>query len=217
MKKLEIDLLLQDLEDTNIQLKKKLKKLDTIITLYLEDNADTVQPKEEPKEEPKGSDSSNDSEINDEKSSEDNNSETPKTESEQNTENNIVDDLPHKEKIDNLPNDIKTLYRKIMIKTHPDKNKGVDDEYHSDLYKKAVTAKDENDKPTILLVAFELGLKEIYDIDEEHFGSIKKRIAEIDSKKKSMENSPFWIWYHSDNKHLRNVMISQITKMRVRK
>lgn len=203
MKKLEIELLLQDFDNANLQIKKKLKKLDTIILYYMEDNGETILPKEEPIVE---QEIIIDEVITDEQPI---NEEIPHIEDEI-----IEDDLPHKEKLDNLPPDIKVLYRKIMIKTHPDKNKGVDNSYYEELYREAVKAKDENDKPTLLYIAYELGLDELYEIDPSHFGSIKKRIAELEIKIKSLDNNPFIIWYNTDNVNLKKVMIDQITKMR---
>lgn len=220
MKKLEIDLLLQDLENTNIQIEKKLKKLDTIILYYMEENIDSIQPKE--KNNPNNNDDNTDMEDAENNSEGNQSDEIPKSndvdegkKTEENDESEKLDDLPHKEKNDNLPSDIKKLYRKITIKTHPDKNN--DNDEYDEYYKKVVKAKEENDKATILFTAYELELKELYDVDQEHFSCIKKRIAELEIKTKSLDNNPFWIWYHSDNKHLRRVMIDQITKMRSKK
>jgi len=126
-----------------------------------------------------------------------------------------TDDLENTPKEDLLPQEIKTVYRKIMMKTHPDKTKGSPfEEEYEELYKKAVKAKNDNDKAEILYIAFKLNIKEVFDVDDEHFGNVRYKIKTLEMKSTQLDNNPFWVWYHTDNRALKNIMIQQITKMR---
>ena len=210
MKRIEKELLLLDLENANIQVERKYRKLDTIITYFLdeedlesvkEEPKDKVEPEEDIKEE------KSDEEIEDEKVDVDEEIEEPKE----------IEDLPRDSKEDLLPQEIKVVYRKIMMKTHPDKTKGKSyKEEYEEYYKEAVKAKNDNDKAQILYIAFKLDIKEVFDVDDEHFGNVKYKIKTLEMKSTSLDNNPFWVWYHTDNRQLKNIMIQQISKMRAK-
>ena len=207
MKKIEKELLLLELENANLDIDRKLKKLDTIIVYYMDETHPTVNtPESEEKKDTqeKVDVDKEDKEDKEEQKEEEN--EEPKKE---------IEDLELSPKEDLLPQEIKTVYRKIMMKTHPDKTKGSPfEEEYEEFYKKAVKAKNDNDKAEILFIAYKLNIKEIFDVDEEHFGNVKYKIKTLEMKSTQLDNNPFWVWYHTDNVALKNIMITQITKMR---
>ena len=209
MKRIEKELLLIDLENANLDVDRKYRKLDTIIVYYLDEQQPQL-PKEEPQ--PKEDEEVKvDEEINENDDSKENDEES-KDETEEPKE---IEDLEIPSKEDLLPQEIKTVYRKIMMKTHPDKTKGKPfEEEYEEYYKDAVKAKNENDKAEILYIAFKLDIPEVFDVDEEHFGNVRYKIKTLEMKSTQLDNNPFWVWYHTDNKALKNIMIQQITKMR---
>lgn len=212
MKRIEKELLLLDLEDANLEIDRKYKKLDTIIVYFL-DEEPVFKPTPDSPEDAKPVDidevvsgATSDKEA--ENSEENEPKEEPKLEE-------ALEDLENTPKEDLLPQEIKMVYRKIMMKTHPDKTKGKPfEEEYEEYYKKAVLAKNENDKADILYIAYKLNIKEVFDVDEEHFGNVKYKIKTLEMKSTQLDNNPFWVWYHTDNAALKRIMIQQISKMR---
>lgn len=206
MKKIEVELLLLDLENASFDMDRKLRKLDTIITYYLGETTPSSTPEPEPNEPVDVDEVEVDTEVEDEEKVK---------EEKQEAQEEQIDDLPIEPKDDLLPQDIKNIYRKIMMKTHPDKTKGKSyEEEYEEYYKQAVTAKNENDKAEIIFIAYRLNIKEVFEIDEAHFGNIRYKIKTLELQVTQLDNNPFWVWYHTDNKALKNIMIQQITKMR---
>ncbi len=213
MKRIEKELLLLDLENANITVERKYRKLDTIITYFLdEEDLEPIEEEsnvKEDKKEDKSEEPKEDEKVDvDEKETE---------EESEKTEESEEDELPRDSKEDLLPQEIKVVYRKIMMKTHPDKTKGKPyEEEYEEYYKDAVLAKNENDKAQILYIAYKLDVKEVFDVDDEHFGNVRYKIKTLEMKSTQLDNNPFWVWYHTENKSLKNIMIQQISKMRVK-
>jgi hypothetical protein len=206
MKKIEKDLIFKDLDYINNEYDIKVDKLKSIVNLFLdeepeiaEENAIEIDREQKEKIEKI---------ENDEKEKE-------RIENEPIIEEPIIEDIIENDtSVEELPTDIKTLYRKIVMITHPDKNKNKsNNEYYSSLYGKVIRAKDENDKAEIIYIAYKLKINEIYDIDDEHFQSIKNKIKEKEKTSSSINYNSFWIWYHTDNKELKKVMAGQIAQM----
>jgi hypothetical protein len=53
----------------------------------------------------------------------------------------------------------------------------------------------------------------VYDIGDEHFGSIKRKIKEKEQSSNTINLNSFWIWYHTDNQTLKRIMSDQIAKI----
>jgi len=209
MKRIEKELLLLDLENANIQVERKYRKLDTIITYFLdEEDFNPINEEPKKKKEDKEENENKEKDEEEDKGNEEDTEEDKKVEEE-------LEDLPIESKEDLLPQEIKGVYRKIMMKTHPDKTKGKPfEEEYEEYYKDAVKAKNENDKAEILYIAFKLNIKEVFDVDDEHFGNVRYKIKKLEMKSTQLDNNPFWVWYHTENKSLKNIMIQQISKMR---
>ena len=210
MKKIEKELLLMDLENGIIQYERKIKILDNIIIYYndedIEDDNINKTDLQEDIQNPDNSENNTDDNSESIEDDEDVEIESEKVEEEKEEVESI-------KKEDLLPQDIKVIYRKIMMMTHPDKNKGKPHEKeYANIYKDAVKAKNENDKAEIIYIAYKLNIKEVFDLNEEHFGTIKYKIAKLNIDARSVENSPYWVWYYTDNESLRNVMKKHINK-----
>lgn len=206
MKKIEKDLILKDLEYINNEYDIKSQKLKSIISLFMDEEPEVVKVAADEKvrqEEEKAE------KIQEEENKKEEQSETPIDEpiediKEIKNDNIMVD----------LPPDIKTLYRKIVMTIHPDKNKNKNNnEIYSDYYRRVIKAKDENDKAEIIYIAYKLKIAEVYDIDDEHYGSVKKKIKEHEMTSKNIEFNSFWVWYHTDNQQLKRMMVEQINQL----
>ena len=207
MKKIEKDLILKDLDYINNECDIKLQKLNSIISLFLDEEPVIAKKATDEKFKQKEKEAQNIQDKEDEKESE--------TDSDEEQLEEIVED----DKItESLPPDIKTLYRKIVMMTNPDKNKNNNNlDFYQDLYKKTIKAKDDNDKAEIIYIAYKLKLSDVYELDDEHFGSIKRKIKEKELSSNSINTNSFWVWYHTDSQSLKRIMAAQIAQMSKRK
>lgn len=97
----------------------------------------------------------------------------------------------------NMPEDIKRVYRKIVIITHPDKNQDKTDEEKkvlSEIFDRAAKAFDETDIIEILKICKELGI-EGFELTHDHLNVIKERIKQLNGRLDSMKKSSLYTWY----------------------
>ncbi len=209
MKKIEKDLLLQDLDYINNEYDIKKQKLNTIISLFMDEEPEMIKDTIDESIRKKEEEIDNIIEEENKKEIEEENSED--------TEPPIEDTIEENSKPE-LPQDIKRIYRKIVMMIHPDKNKNKGNtEIYSTLYKRVVKAKNDNDKADIIYIGYKLNIKDIYDLDDEHFGSVKRKIKEKQLESTNLTYNSFWVWYHTDNDGLKKMMANQIAKTTLRK
>ena len=101
----------------------------------------------------------------------------------------------------------KSLYRKIMIRTHPDKNKK-----NSNLYIEATKAKKENNLHKLLDVGKKLKLN-LSDISRDQLDILESNITDIHSKIKNIKISYPWIWFHGSQKTKHEVVYDFLNHM----
>ena len=82
------------------------------------------------------------------------------------------------------------IYKKIVMKTHPDRTK---DESMVGLFDTATKAMNENDWMGILNIAIILDIK-TPELTEELRQKIQENILETNSKVKSLQNTAAWVW-----------------------
>ena len=94
--------------------------------------------------------------------------------------------------------DLYKIYKKIVMKTHPDRTH---DESMVDLFDSATKAMNENDWMGILNIAIILDIK-TPELTEELRQKIQENILETNSKVKSLQNTAAWVWANTseDNK-----------------
>ena len=96
--------------------------------------------------------------------------------------------------------DLKNLFKKIALKTHPDKLRDMDDDEAdqlTELYKEAAGAAEVGDGMALLEIAYELGIK--VDIDPaKEVEWLSKKILMLQEDISEMKNTAEWIWGHSD-------------------
>lgn len=212
MKKIEKEIILMDYENSVNQYKKKIGLLDNIILYYneeiLSENQEVIEDNVFDEKNKIDDDVLN---IEENENSKETDTEETKNTDDANDIDNNVEDVKKKE--DLLPQDIKLLYRKIMMITHPDKIKNslLLKEY-DEYYKYAVEAKKNNNEQDIIYIAYKLNIKEVYDIDNEYFKKLKYNITKKNTDITRIENSPYWVWYYTDNNSLKNIMKNEIKK-----
>lgn len=205
MKKIEKEIILMDYENSINNYKRKLGILDNIILYYNEENISENKEKIDTKlDENKITDVN----LNIEKS---NFSEADIQEETENIEDDNNDIEETKKNEDVLSQDIKLLYRKIMMITHPDKIKNpILLKEYSDYYRYVVEAKKNNNELDIIYIAYKLNIEDVYSIDNEYFDRLKYNISKKNNDITRVENSPYWVWYYTDNNTLKNIMKNQI-------
>jgi len=130
-------------------------------------------------------------------------------------ENNGDSKLTEKE-IDNsikIPEDIKKVYRKIVIMTHPDKNLDQSEEERlrlSKIFDRAVKAFDETDIIELLKLCKELGI-EGFEIGHNHLDLIKERVKQLNSELELVKKSSIYTWYNLDDDQ-RKTFIEDLVK-----
>jgi len=96
--------------------------------------------------------------------------------------------------------DLKDLFKKIALKTHPDKLRDMDEEETdvlTELYKEAASAAEIGDGMALLEIAYELGIK--VDIDPaKETEWLSKKVLMLQEAISEMKNTAEWIWSHSE-------------------
>lgn len=96
--------------------------------------------------------------------------------------------------------DLRKLFKKIALKTHPDKLLDLDEdeaEHLTELYKDAASAAEIGDGMALLEIAYELGIKVKIDPEKEAEW-LKRKIETLKQTVTEMKNTAEWIWGHSD-------------------
>jgi len=96
--------------------------------------------------------------------------------------------------------DLRDLFKKIALKTHPDKLLDKDEEeveHLTELYKDAASAAEVGDGMALLEIAYELGIPVKIDPEKEAEW-LKKKIEMLKETVSEMKNTAEWIWSHSD-------------------
>lgn len=121
-------------------------------------------------------------------------------ESQQTKLNEIKEEEKEKEPIHN-DIDFKKLFRKIVIKCHPDKNKDATEkqlEFLKECYENATLANNVYDWGLLLRVASQLDV-DLSDIDEKQIQNIKLKNEELQKEIQKYESSMAYQWYTKDD------------------
>ena len=116
-------------------------------------------------------------------------------------------DLPTREDPE-IPDEIKALWKKIAVATHPDKTGG--DPEKSELYRRAASAMADGSIDEIVAVAVELGM----DLPEASTAAVtrlEKVAGDLEGRLKNIENSVLWQWASASQKK-RDVILAAYMK-----
>ena len=95
--------------------------------------------------------------------------------------------------------DVGDLFKKIALKTHPDKLREEDEEdaeYLIELYKEAANAAENGDGMTLLEIAYELDINVKIDPKKE-INWLNKKIDSLTGSIEEVKQAAEWVWFHS--------------------
>ena len=130
-------------------------------------------------------------------------------------EEDITPEVPDSDEVFGKDKDLKELFKKIALKTHPDKLRDLDEEereYRISLYKEAANAVKKGDGATLLEIAYEMSVVFNIDADKE-VKWLNKKIQDLERKMMEIKQTAEWIWYHSDGLKrisVENMVIDQL-------
>jgi len=127
-------------------------------------------------------------------------------------EEDITPDIPDSDEVFGRDKDLRELFKKIALKSHPDKLRDSNDEereYRTSLYKDAANAVKNGDGATLLEIAYELGVVFNIDADKE-VKWLNKKIIDLEQSILQMKQTAEWIWYHSSGLN-REIVEKRIT------
>jgi len=100
--------------------------------------------------------------------------------------------------------DLYKIYKKIAMRTHPDR---VKDESMVDFFDQATQAMKENDWMTILTIALALEIK-TPEFTEELRQKLQSNILETNTKVKNLHNTAAWVWANTAEQNKEKIRIS---------
>ncbi len=112
-------------------------------------------------------------------------------------------DLQEKEELKSVNPKFKSVYRKIAVKTHPDKSCASDDTVN--VYQDATDAKKNNQVDKLISIAKDLKI-DIYDFSYQDIKSIEESILETKSKIKKIRESYPSVWFFSTVKKRQDII-----------
>lgn len=117
----------------------------------------------------------------------------------ENPKSNVEDKIS--EQLADLPAELKKLYRKIAVETHPDKliNAKISEKERlkkSEAYVKAVAAFDKKDADALIEIAVDLEIET--NLPEEQVAqSLRTRGKLLEQEIERIKNTPEWFWAHA--------------------
>ena len=108
--------------------------------------------------------------------------------------------------------DFKSLFRKVVIKCHPDKlNNTISDaksKEYKEIYEDAIVANETEDWAKLIMVAMKLGV-DIPTSAYDQIEAIEKSINKLKQKQHNIINSVAWNWYKSNDSTLKSDILKQ--------
>jgi|TARA_B100000427_G_scaffold328164_1_gene340610 hypothetical protein len=103
---------------------------------------------------------------------------------------------------------IKDLYRKIVLSTHPDKNINKSEKEikkMEEIYNRAVRAKTEKDVSDLISIAVELEI-DVTNLDMSSLDLMENQLNKKEDDLTGMRKDIAWIWYYSDDKQREEII-----------
>ena len=142
-------------------------------------------------------------------------SEAPKQESQNHQEQKEVLDRLETDKKDIDP-EVKSIFRKIALKIHPDKLVSLPDGYEKDkkqeLYSKAMQAMENNDLIILADIAIEIGI-DPPEIDEDRLKKTEEKINAIKKELKHIESTIVWQWFFCTDSKQKDTILKKLFEL----
>lgn len=122
--------------------------------------------------------------------------------------NSDTNNIPKVEKSEK----VKSLYRKIVKLTHPDK---VNDTKLNEIYLRATDSYDENDLSNLYTICDELDI--VYEIEEKDLNNLNNKVKELRNRSMFLEHTYTWKWMNAENENLKNKIILDFINMKLKK
>lgn len=123
-----------------------------------------------------------------------------------------IKDEEELEKESNKHPDFKSLFRKVVVKCHPDKLDQAlsqeDFDKYKDLYDQAISANETEDWAQLIMVAAKLEI-DIPESAYDQIESIEKSIAKIKEKQNNILSSIAWTWYKTNDTASKSDILKQ--------
>jgi len=207
LKTLEVKMLLHKYDAYQIELDIKNQKLNAINDIFMKEIVKDVSISDVVDIAANESDDSKESPINENAENVQENVEN--AENENITDEDIDNEIDRTPKIE-LPSDIKNIFRKIVLLTHPDKLKSDDPDRLNKIkmYLDVQKSAQENKISNILLIAYKLGIE--IEVDGDYINSLTKEIGMLEIQLKTLEYTTSWVWYYTPNIQLKKIMIERV-------
>ena len=106
--------------------------------------------------------------------------------------------------------DLRTLYRKIVSKTHPDK---IGDEKYAEIFNAAARAYEENNLAKLLEIAGTLNI-ELTEMCQESVALLKINIKTLVKEVNRMKQSTAWAWANAETKEQKQKIIKFLLNLK---
>lgn len=111
--------------------------------------------------------------------------------------------------------EVKSLFRKISFKIHPDKLEHLEEGYEKqrklELYNEARSALDDNDILMMTKVAMELKI-DTPEVTENTLKNAEKQIADIKKELNHIESTVVWHWFFTDDPEKKQHILEELFK-----
>ena len=118
---------------------------------------------------------------------------------------------------DEKDSDIKSLYKKVVALSHPDRLQDRSDfekKHKASLFRKALQSYEEDDYCTLAGLAEELEIN-LPRPSKNHVALAKRTISRLEQEIKKMKNTYAWVWYNEESMEKReNIMEKYIETIR---
>lgn len=105
---------------------------------------------------------------------------------------------------------VKNLYRTIAKTTHPDK---VNDESLKELYLEATKAYESNELAPLISICDKLKIP--FDLDNEEYESIRKKIQDLKNRTNFLETTYPWQWHNQENESNKNKIVLKFIQSQI--
>ena len=213
LKKLELMMLLNKYNSYKVELDFKNQKLEYINGLFMTEVSSSISMQSETVEQGDriNNDVNNGDGVDEEPLNSANDEQVNNEQSDNEHEDTVNNDINNASDKDDLPKDIKLVYRKLVMITHPDKIKSDDPLKNEKIQVYLDIQKSDSLNAKIINILYYANKYSIdIEVENDYSQLIDYHLKTIELKLKNIEYSTSWVWYHTTNKQLKTIMIERL-------